>query len=240
MKIQKRSIKSDAIFYSIILALNLLTNFLYWITHAFNVVYVEVQTNLDIILALDSSSIAIWGLWITTFYAAICLYFSFIKKQLYQAHLLELFIISMLISTGLIFVCISLIREPANISNWSALLRVINVHFLLPISMLLYLIFFRTNVIVSKKSQLIGMWRILAVGLSYITWITYRTVPNVQENLIDKPFLYTSLQPSNIGWALFMSLSFGSFILYFLMYLVIVLINNKINDKFGGCDAKTI
>ncbi|ADK69110.1 hypothetical protein [Mycoplasma mycoides] len=237
---QKRTIKSDTIFYSVILFLNLLTNFIYWITHAFNVVYVDEPTNLDIVLALDSASIAIWGLWISTFYAGICLYYSFIKKQLYQAYLLQLFIISMLISTGLIFIGISIINKTANINNWSALLRVVNVHFLLPTSMLLYLIFFRTNMIISKKSKLVGMWRILTVGLSYISWITYRTIPNVQVNLINKPFLYTSLQPSNIGWVIFMSLSFSSFILYFLTYLIIVLINNKINDKYGGCDAKTI
>ncbi|WP_434324171.1 hypothetical protein [Mycoplasma capricolum] len=240
MKMQKRTIKSDIVFYSIILILNLITNFIYWITHAFNIVYVEEPTNLDIILALDSSSIAIWGLWICTFYAGVCLYNAFIRKQLYQAQLLELFIISMLISTGLIFIGISIINKTTHISNWSALLRVINVHFLLPISMLLYLIFFRTNMIISKKSRLIGMWRILAVGLCYISWITYRTAPEVQVNLIDKPFLYTSLQPSNIVWAIFISLSFSSFILYFFVYLLLTWINNIINNKYGGSDAKTI
>ncbi|AGJ91045.1 hypothetical protein [Mycoplasma putrefaciens] len=234
----KRTWKTDAIFFGTVLFVNLFVGIAFLITNIKNPTD-ENLNNIDKIIALDSTSISIWGLWIASVYSAVGFYRSIKNKQSYCNIWVEFLSTSMQITSAILFLFLVIVKLATPITNWSIWLKIIDIHIFLPIMFLSYLVFFRTNIIIGQKQALKSMWRIGLIAFVYLFWIIFRVLPKVKDHLhFQQAFAFSTLYPEKIGWPIFILSLLGSLVLYIVMYWVVIQINNLVNKKDINYEAK--
>ncbi|UWD35164.1 hypothetical protein NX779_00695 [Mycoplasma cottewii] len=227
-----RTLKTDLIFYSFIIFISFFINISFAITNIS-----EKLANIDSLIFLDSISISMWSMWISTSYSVYALYKNIKIKQVYSNKWVEFLTVSMLLASMILFIFYLSVGFVNAIINWTYWLKIINSHFLLPIAFLSYLLLFKNKTLVDNKVMFRSTWRLALISFVYIVYVLVKTFARLQL-VKNNQFSFVDIDIEKLGVTNFIFLGIFIFAVHFSSYFAVIKINNLVN-KNGGIYEKS-